>query len=472
MNIRVDLNYHINDGVEVVFRSPVDCSQVTGLKVYYPKNGNMVAHEFAFADAHGNNVGDIDHLFAENVVVKVILDVTTSMAFVQNADTNAYLEGRFAELKEATDKLCPAFVESGSVVTCEPVERYPLEVVSKIAPVQSGSGDPSPNNIRSISGYDKVKLTQCGKNLWPFESAVTTETNRAGNFKFSSLPHGVPLTVSADITKYPNDTATATRVKFACTYTDGTRSENESAYDTTGAERDGVSRKKTATITIDPDKTIQELWVNLLDYSGQNGRNAKAENIQLEIGTAATAYEPHREETFELDLGQTVYGGSLDWNTGVLTITHNYLIFDGNEPFEQEGICQFTVIQGGKAPCIGMCSHYTCLTSEQYDATEIGCYLGNRDFITFCTDFDTIDLLNEYLAEQHASGTPVKCVYQLEVPITVQLTPQEITALSGINTLYSDTGDTDVAGKADPVAIIKNLQNRLAALEAAIVNNA
>lgn len=96
MNIIVDLNTPITDGKEVVFRSPVDCSQVTGLIVNY----NDVSQEFAFADAHGNNVGDIDHLFAENVVVKVILDVTTSMAFVQNADTNAYLEGRFESLED------------------------------------------------------------------------------------------------------------------------------------------------------------------------------------------------------------------------------------------------------------------------------------------------------------------------------------------------------------------------------------
>ena len=93
MNIRVNLNTPISDGTEVVFRSPVDCSQVTGLVVYYD-GGNK---EFAFADAHGNNVGDIDHLFAENVVVKVILDVTHAMAFVQNADTNAYIERTFVK---------------------------------------------------------------------------------------------------------------------------------------------------------------------------------------------------------------------------------------------------------------------------------------------------------------------------------------------------------------------------------------
>ena len=137
MNIRVDLNTPINDGTEVVFRSPVDCSQVTGLIVYYDGG----SQEFMFADAHGYNVGNIDHLFAENVVVKVILDVTTSMAFVQNADTNAYLEWRF---KDTIDKLAPSFTESGSVVSCNPVEGYPLSIVSHIEPVQAGSGDPSP----------------------------------------------------------------------------------------------------------------------------------------------------------------------------------------------------------------------------------------------------------------------------------------------------------------------------------------
>ena len=103
MNIRVDLNTSIKDGTEVVFRSPVDCSEVTGLKVYYPENGLTAAKEFVLADAHGNNVGDIDHLFAENVVVKVILDVIAGMAFVQNADTNAYLEGRFGDIENALD---------------------------------------------------------------------------------------------------------------------------------------------------------------------------------------------------------------------------------------------------------------------------------------------------------------------------------------------------------------------------------
>jgi hypothetical protein len=48
---------------------------------------------FLFADAHGNNVGSVD-LFASDVLVKVILDTELNRAYVQNADTNKYLEER------------------------------------------------------------------------------------------------------------------------------------------------------------------------------------------------------------------------------------------------------------------------------------------------------------------------------------------------------------------------------------------
>ena len=100
MNVRVDLDSPIRDGMEVVFKSPCDASEVTGLNVYYPVDGVLESQSFAFADANTNNVGHIDALFAKDAVVKVILDLDTNMAFVQNADTNAYLESRFKELED------------------------------------------------------------------------------------------------------------------------------------------------------------------------------------------------------------------------------------------------------------------------------------------------------------------------------------------------------------------------------------
>ena len=62
--------------------------------------------------------------------------------------------------KKIVDTLCPSFSVSGNPVTCNPVEDYPLSAVVTLEPKQAGSGDPSPENVRSISGYDSVTVTQ------------------------------------------------------------------------------------------------------------------------------------------------------------------------------------------------------------------------------------------------------------------------------------------------------------------------
>ena len=62
--------------------------------------------------------------------------------------------------KKIADTFCPAFSVSGNPVTCNPVEDYPLSAVVTLEPKQAGSGDPSPENVRPISGYDSVTVTQ------------------------------------------------------------------------------------------------------------------------------------------------------------------------------------------------------------------------------------------------------------------------------------------------------------------------
>ena len=62
--------------------------------------------------------------------------------------------------KKIVDTLCPSFIVSGNPVTCNPVEGYPLSAVVTLEPKQAGSGDPSPENVRPISGYNSVTVTQ------------------------------------------------------------------------------------------------------------------------------------------------------------------------------------------------------------------------------------------------------------------------------------------------------------------------
>lgn len=92
-NIRVNLSGLPVNGQTVTFRSPASGTEVAGLITYYPNGSTTSSKVFQFADAHGNNVGG-KNLFSSNVLVKVILDTELSRAYVQNADTNSYLENK------------------------------------------------------------------------------------------------------------------------------------------------------------------------------------------------------------------------------------------------------------------------------------------------------------------------------------------------------------------------------------------
>ena len=299
MNIIVDLDYQIQDGSDVVFRSPVDCSQVTGLLV----NHTGGSQEFMFSDAHGNNVGDIDHLFAENVAVKVILDVTTGMAFVQNADTNAYLESRFDGI---IDKLCPSFTESGSAVRCEPVEGYPLTVEAS---------------------EEATEIVRCGKNLFDVNNTSQYTTMNQGRWS-----------VENDVLKVTGQGINATwQIKPSTTYTISYKSTR------TGTSGGGVyvrsynadntstllDNKHTASLSASfsvttPDDAVS---LNILFYgTGSNTDHtnyALFSEIQVEVGNTATAYEPYECNTFAPNEPITALKGvnTLYADSGEITVT-------------------------------------------------------------------------------------------------------------------------------------------------------
>lgn len=64
--------------------------------------------------------------------------------------------------QQIVDTLCPAFEETGNPVVCYPVANYPLGVSVSWEPHQEGAGDPSPENVRPITGLDAVTVTLSG----------------------------------------------------------------------------------------------------------------------------------------------------------------------------------------------------------------------------------------------------------------------------------------------------------------------
>lgn len=126
--INVAVNYLIKNGSEVKFRTPAEYgsdAESTLLCVQYPNPDSpdeSLSNTFAFADANGNDIGEVNNLFGADAIVKVILDIPddvtskviktknangeivkqslqdlglNGVAFVQNADTNQYLEDKF-----------------------------------------------------------------------------------------------------------------------------------------------------------------------------------------------------------------------------------------------------------------------------------------------------------------------------------------------------------------------------------------
>ncbi len=91
-NIKIELDYELIDGQPVTFAAPCNCTEVTGLKVYHAGGSNV----FTFKDAHGNALTGLGNLFSKGAYVKAILDVNSGSAYLQNADTNAYLEAQLA----------------------------------------------------------------------------------------------------------------------------------------------------------------------------------------------------------------------------------------------------------------------------------------------------------------------------------------------------------------------------------------
>ena len=99
--IRVDIEHMLVDGMPLTFRAPCVSASVDGIKIYYHnESGVLQAKEFTFKDCHGNALASFDNLFVSGAYVKVILNTTAAEAYIQNADTNAYLEARFRALEE------------------------------------------------------------------------------------------------------------------------------------------------------------------------------------------------------------------------------------------------------------------------------------------------------------------------------------------------------------------------------------
>lgn len=321
--------------------------------------------------------------------------------------------------RKIVDTLAPEFETSGAVVTCTPVAGYPLHVVSQIMPVQEGEGDPSPDNVRPIRGWDAANLWVAGKNLWDNDYAMNPDNWEYGTYYALRLPlaPNATYTISMSKNNMVKDYNPDYNGQFAFYL-------GETPYNSIGNKLIGntavLDVPLTYTFSTSDKLMYANLYVGSYGYSGfEIAFTELLVNLQIEAGSTPAIYTPYNpaSKTITLPFGQTVYGGALDWTTGVLTVTY----------------AEIASYSGESLP---------------------GVWISDRDVYS----------------QGATPTTGAQVVYELAQPQTIQLTPQEILALSGTNNIYADTGDVTVSGRADPNAVINNLAQRIAALEGQAIN--
>lgn len=344
--------------------------------------------------------------------------------------------------------------EIGSIVTIEADDTTAIkDLTADITPMQSGSGDPSPSNVRPISGHTDVVVSRAGKNLFDIGSWLTANsvsytmvndfykfTVTAGLYSnFFALPSG-EKTLSATL---DTNNTTATNVRFRVKYSDGTTDNN---------------------VTIAALPITGDIVGLALNWSGSGTIAIKP---QIELGSTDTTYEAYQGDTYTTALGTTVYGGTLDVTTETLTVTHirmdlgspvsgswNYATDNTYNVFylNKEQLPALPRYTGGVITSLS--DSFNAIANTTFPIFANGANNNNCLTITSEGTVQRIlircDLYTSAASFQTAmSGHYV--VYELATPTTVQLTAEEIDLLLGQkNNIWASSGDVTVEYGQDP----------------------
>ena len=175
-------------------------------------------------------------------------------------------------------------------------------------------------------------------------------------------------------------------------------------------------------------------------------------------------YEPYQSNTYSITFpteAGTVYGGTLDVTTGVLTVDRamvdlgdlDWTISYGRFNAQLSNI-KPSSRQGAKPNII--CSSYPTITPNEWYAGNIGI----TSLINGYVGEGYVGLIDPSYSDAATLKTAlsgVQLVYELTNPITYQLTPQEVETLLGQNNIWADCGDVSVDYNANTKLYIEKL---------------
>lgn len=341
----------------------------------------------------------------------------------------------------------------------------PVKVTCEFSPIQEGSGDPSPTNVRPISGWTGANIEQRGKNLLDSSDYSGIRALRYSNGTF---------------TETGTDGGPYTHIYFCRTYKNGRRIGNYSLVD------DGAGRKaRNITVNVGDIDTIQ---IGFLTFGDNAYVKFKASDVIVESGTynisynvvtvptsntlgafndvqiskTDSSYEPYHGTTIPIAFTDpttgdpmTVYGGTLTLNEdGSADIVAN----KAGKTYIGDASESWTKFESGSASVFAM--RHPLPNFINSNGAIIANYLktigkdaswGSNDnwvswanpnvLVTGIKSITTVDAWKVYLAEN-----PLTIVYNLMSSQVYHLdNVGQLVTFLGTNTIWTDTNGTNTA---------------------------
>lgn len=395
-------------------------------------------------------------------------------------DNNNNIADSGKSLSDIYDAAMISKTASGAIVTItDGADGVPLKSMTvQIEPVQAGSGDPSPSNVRAISGWTAGTIYRTGKNLvdalhddvisasgytnYTYSQGVCTVT---GNTLFGIV---VPVRSGVEYTfsLFKGDSTNNINLRVR-EYSAKPTSLNDVSY--IGMPiNNGFSATQRCSVSYTPSELTNWVWFGFFRNGVPTGGSLTISEFQIEAGNSFTEYTPFvsrstYEITFPSEAG-TVYGGELTVNedgTGTLTASYAKHTFTGQETLSGtvSGGINFNTAYWGTSLTMKPGTYYTddkVKVSELPKvnvSTGLGMLIGannhymyiyHADQISGVTDIDTF---RTWL-------TGLEVTYPLNVPVIYQLTAPQVNTLLGLNNIWADTGDIAVEYHADPTIFV------------------
>ena len=329
-----------------------------------------------------------------------------------------------------------------------------LSCVVDIEPVQAGSGTPSPDNVRPITGWTGCEVDVCGVNLFD-------GTLEQGTFTNSGVESASNTRIRTDYVKVAQGDVTIS------TPTANTYIHEVYSYD---KNKNFVTRLSSGISASSGTVTVPS-GAEYIRFSIRYSNNANITpndgiKVQVELGSTATTYTPYNGTTYPVSWqteAGTVYGGTVDLVSGVLTVDRAMVTLDGTEDGWDfyAGYKQANIALPRMAKYVADSVTYLCdafnPVPNNVRVLNIGNYASlvlSGSNVAFSSSAETLEDFKTLIGSQ-----PVSFCYELATPTTYQLTPTQVACLLGQNNVWADCGDTSVTYKADVQRYIEKMLN-------------